>query len=86
MTLKHQLGDGEVATILEPLQFPPPHDVREPAQTIVDSLRACEPSRELLGLLSRECQKAARDGKIGDSVALLMFAICVKEALGEARG
>lgn len=84
MTLQHQLGGGDVVTILEPGQFPPPRDgAPVPAQSIVDTLRGCEPTRELLGLLSRESIKAAGEKRVGDAAALLLFALCVKQALGE---
>lgn len=86
MTLEHQLGGGDVAAILEPGRVSSPRvDYSNPQATpsVVDVLRDLKPSRDLLGFLSRESTFAARNGHAGDAAALLLFAMCLKDALGQ---
>jgi hypothetical protein len=68
----------------EPLQLAPLRgEGIMPPLTPIDVLRQCKPSRELLGLLSRESVKAAEAGNVDDASALLALALCVREVIHE---
>lgn len=81
MSLEHMLGGPATAALLERGQVSPSR-IGEPvaAPSLVDVLRDCSPSRDLLALLSRESIKAATAGNAGDAAALLLFAMCVRDA------
>lgn len=81
MSLIHSLGDAAVSALLErghvsPSRFGEP----SAAPSLVDLLRDFSPSRDVLALLSRESIAAATAGNAGDAAALLLFALCVRDA------
>lgn len=64
-----------------PDQLPPSREFGPPLPSVLDVLRACRPSRELVGLLSREATKAATAGNADDAAALVALALCVREVI-----
>lgn len=65
-----------------PDQLPPSREAFEiPRPSVLDVLRQCEPSRELIGLLSREATRMAEAGNLGDASALVALALCVREVV-----
>jgi hypothetical protein len=85
MSLATHLSEAEIPAFLEqtaPDQFPPPHEgFALPPPSVLDVLRQCNPSRELIGLLSREATKAAQAGNTDDAAALIALALCVREVV-----
>lgn len=62
-------------------QLPPSREFDIPQPSVLDVLRACRPSRELVGLLSREATRLATEGNTGDASALVALALCVREVV-----
>lgn len=69
------------AALVMPDQLPPSRAFDIPPPSVLDVLRQCRPSRELIGLLSREATKAATEGNVGDATALIALALCVREVV-----
>lgn len=88
MSLARALGadpdaDDVSALLADPLpdQLAPPCGFSIPPPTIQDVLRQCNPSRELIGLLSNEATRLAKEGNLGDAAALVALALCVREVV-----
>lgn len=64
-----------------PDQLSPSRELDLSPPCVLDVLRQCRPSRELIGLLSREATKAATAGATGDAAALIALALCVREVV-----
>lgn len=62
-------------------QLPPPREFAIPQPSVLDVLRHCRPSRELVGLLARESTRMATEGNTDDAATLLALALCVREVV-----
>ena len=71
----------EVPAFLMPGQLSPSREFDIPQPSVLDVLRACRPSRELVGLLSRESTRLATEGNTDDAATLLALALCVREVV-----
>lgn len=69
------------AFLATPDQLPPSREFAIPQPSVLDVLRACRPSRELVGLLSRESTRLATEGNTDDAATLLALALCVREVV-----
>jgi hypothetical protein len=70
----------EVEALLMPRQLSPSRvGLDLPQPSVLDVLRQCRPSRELVGLLSRESTRLATEGNTDDAATLLALALCVRE-------